>query len=139
MYNLYECLISVALLQATPIGKTSSKCLRNLYESVAPPFPPHPTGNIVSLTSVMTSPFVYSSTIAYASLSARPHGVNLAPTGIRSPDHPVRSQSLYRLSYRAHPVYATTQRLDRSNYTNRILAMITATYLIAMISKTAYQ
>jgi hypothetical protein len=27
---------------------------------------------------------------------------NLAPTGIRSPDRPVRSQSLYRLSYRAH-------------------------------------
>ena len=24
---------------------------------------------------------------------------NLAPTGIRSPDRPVRSQSLYRLSY----------------------------------------
>ena len=27
---------------------------------------------------------------------------NLAPTGIRSPDRPARSQSLYRLSYRAH-------------------------------------
>jgi hypothetical protein len=27
---------------------------------------------------------------------------NLAPTGIRSPDHLARSQSLYRLSYRAH-------------------------------------
>jgi hypothetical protein len=26
----------------------------------------------------------------------------LAPTGIRSPDRPTRSQSLYRLSYRAH-------------------------------------
>ena len=26
---------------------------------------------------------------------------NLAPTGIRSPDHPDRSQSLYRLSYPA--------------------------------------
>jgi hypothetical protein len=26
---------------------------------------------------------------------------NLAPTGIRSPDRPARSQSLYRLSYRA--------------------------------------
>jgi hypothetical protein len=25
---------------------------------------------------------------------------NLAPTGIRSPDHPARSESLYRLSYR---------------------------------------
>jgi hypothetical protein len=29
---------------------------------------------------------------------------NLAPTGIRSPDRPARSQSLYRLSYRAHVV-----------------------------------
>jgi hypothetical protein len=29
---------------------------------------------------------------------------NLAPTGIRSPDRPARSQSLYRLSYRAHCV-----------------------------------
>ena len=27
---------------------------------------------------------------------------NLAATGIRSPDHPVRSQSLYRLSYPVH-------------------------------------
>jgi hypothetical protein len=27
---------------------------------------------------------------------------NLAPTGIRSPDHPAHSQSLYRLSYPAH-------------------------------------
>jgi hypothetical protein len=29
---------------------------------------------------------------------------NLAPTGIRSPDRPARSQSLYRLSYRAHHI-----------------------------------
>jgi hypothetical protein len=28
---------------------------------------------------------------------------NLAPIGIRSPDRPDRSQSLYRLSYPAHP------------------------------------
>jgi hypothetical protein len=27
---------------------------------------------------------------------------NLAPTGIRSPDHPARSQLLYQMSYRAH-------------------------------------
>ena len=27
---------------------------------------------------------------------------NLSPTAIRSPDHPARSLSLYRLSYRAH-------------------------------------
>ena len=29
---------------------------------------------------------------------------NLAPTGIRSPDRPARSQSLYRLSYLAHNI-----------------------------------
>ena len=29
---------------------------------------------------------------------------NLAPTGNRSPDHPARSQSLYRLRYLAHLV-----------------------------------
>jgi hypothetical protein len=29
---------------------------------------------------------------------------NLAPTGIRSPDRPARSHSLYRLSYPAHSV-----------------------------------
>ena len=28
---------------------------------------------------------------------------NLVPTGIRSPDRPARSESLYRLSYPAHP------------------------------------
>jgi hypothetical protein len=33
---------------------------------------------------------------------------NLAPTGIRSPDRPARSHSLYRLSYRAHSGYNTT-------------------------------
>jgi len=33
-------------------------------------------------------------------------GENLAPTVIRSPDRPVRSQSLYRLSYPAHVVYS---------------------------------
>ena len=30
---------------------------------------------------------------------------NLAPTGIRSPDHPARKQLLYRLSYPAHWFY----------------------------------
>ena len=32
---------------------------------------------------------------------------NLAPTGIRSPDRPGRSQSLYRLRYPAHVVIGT--------------------------------
>ena len=30
---------------------------------------------------------------------------NLAPTGIRSPDRPARSESLYRLSYRGPMLY----------------------------------
>ena len=30
---------------------------------------------------------------------------NFVPTGIRSPDRPARSQSLYRLSYPGHPLY----------------------------------
>ena len=30
---------------------------------------------------------------------------NLAPTGIRSPDRPTRSQSLYRVRYPAHMQY----------------------------------
>ena len=32
---------------------------------------------------------------------------NLAPTGIRSPDRPARSQSLYRLRYPAHRTYVS--------------------------------
>jgi len=34
---------------------------------------------------------------------------NLAPTGIRFPDRPARSQSLYRLRYTAHLKYHSTQ------------------------------
>ena len=38
---------------------------------------------------------------------------NLTPTGIRSPDRPARSQSLYRLSYRAHVKNNTSfRRMD---------------------------
>jgi hypothetical protein len=40
---------------------------------------------------------------------------NLAPTGIRSPDHPARSQSLYRLNYPAHTEYYVAH----SNYITR--------------------
>jgi hypothetical protein len=36
---------------------------------------------------------------------------NLAPTGIRSPDLPARSQSLYRLSYPAHGFNNTIQQI----------------------------
>jgi hypothetical protein len=34
---------------------------------------------------------------------------NLAPTRIRSPDRPARSESLYRLSYRGPPTRTVTQ------------------------------
>jgi len=33
---------------------------------------------------------------------------NISPTGIRSPDRPARSQSLYRLSYPAHGIPGAT-------------------------------
>jgi len=35
---------------------------------------------------------------------------DLAPTGIRSPDRPARSQSLYRLSYPAHIIKVNQSR-----------------------------
>ena len=37
---------------------------------------------------------------------------NLAPTGIRSPDRPGRSQSLYRLSYPAHKCQLNIVKCD---------------------------
>ena len=39
---------------------------------------------------------------------------NLAPTGIRSPGRPVRSESLYRLSYPGCCVVITTQQAYRA-------------------------
>ena len=35
---------------------------------------------------------------------------NLTPTGIRSPDHPARSESLYRLSYQTHDKIHTSSK-----------------------------
>jgi len=54
---------------------------------------------------------------------------NLAATGIRSPDFPARSQSLYRLSYPAHRRIArrgvnvgnVISRLKRKNWGKRLL------------------
>jgi hypothetical protein len=37
---------------------------------------------------------------------------NLASTGIRSPDRPARSQSLYRLRYLAHKLYINMDKMD---------------------------
>ena len=44
---------------------------------------------------------------------------NLSPTGIRSPDRPARSQSLYRLRYPAHSraIHASKTALGRQNAT----------------------
>ena len=40
---------------------------------------------------------------------------NLAPTGIRSPDRPARSESLYRLSYRGPLKYTEANSKERLN------------------------
>ena len=45
---------------------------------------------------------------------------NLAPTGIRSPDRPARSQSLYRLSYRAHYFLLGHLQTNRYSYSPTI-------------------
>jgi hypothetical protein len=37
------------------------------------------------------------------------------PTGIRSPDRPARSQSLYRLNYLAHTLAISIHKVDLSN------------------------
>jgi len=41
---------------------------------------------------------------------------NLAPTGIRFPDRPGRSQSLYRLSYLAHFIIYTRHKCVMVSY-----------------------
>ena len=41
---------------------------------------------------------------------------NLAPTGIRSPYRPARSQSLYRLRYLAHSPWCRTYKIDWYHY-----------------------
>jgi hypothetical protein len=40
---------------------------------------------------------------------------NLASTGIRSPDRPARSQSLYRLRYPAHYKYYSEHKIKKDN------------------------
>jgi hypothetical protein len=42
---------------------------------------------------------------------------NLAPTGIRSPDRPARSQSLYRLSYPTHGITINATKFIRRSFT----------------------
>jgi hypothetical protein len=50
---------------------------------------------------------------------------NLVPTGIRSPDLPARSQSLYRLRYPAHKVRVrTTKQITKpANLSRKIKTM----------------
>ena len=50
---------------------------------------------------------------------------NLAPTGIRSPDRPARSQSLYRLQYPAHymekaPFYVLSVKMRLSGTCHKV-------------------
>ena len=48
---------------------------------------------------------------------------NLAPTGIRSPDRPAHSQSLYRLRYLAHlhNVVCNKNQIKNQKQTNRFV------------------
>ena len=39
---------------------------------------------------------------------------NLAPTGVRSPDCPARSQSLYRIRYPAHTQYLVGNEIEKN-------------------------
>ena len=45
---------------------------------------------------------------------------NLATTGIRSPDRPARSQSLYRLRYPAHGFLLATPKFERTEKTTKV-------------------
>ena len=45
-----------------------------------------------------------------------PRTENLAPTRIRSPDPPVRRESLYRLSYRGPPGNANTTGISMDKF-----------------------
>jgi hypothetical protein len=44
---------------------------------------------------------------------------NLAPTGIRSPDRPACSQSLYRLSYPSPLLFLVTEKSEKDNVPSR--------------------
>jgi hypothetical protein len=64
---------------------------------------------------------------------------NLAPNGIRSPDRPARSQSLYRLHYPAHPCPYKTLKFYGSVYwalSGNFLGDPLAKFLCRLIQKT---
>jgi hypothetical protein len=53
---------------------------------------------------------------------------NLAPTGIRSPDRPVRNQSLYRLRYPAH-----RSLLPHISTCNFVLMLLLSSFLFLLL------
>jgi hypothetical protein len=55
---------------------------------------------------------------------------NLISTGFRSPDRPARSQSLYRLNYRAH-IYVCTYKYNHLQYMDVCLVAKQVTSYIA--------
>ena len=54
-------------------------------------------------------------------------GKSCPPTGIRSPDRPARSQSLYRLSYRAHDVNQSCSHTPSVHHTYHCQKILTVT------------
>jgi len=60
-----------------------------------------------------SGPFVWEA--AWAPGPAWTGAENLAPTGIRSPDRPARSESLYRLSYRGPRIQSVTTKFQKGN------------------------
>ena len=59
------------------------------------------------------------------------------PTGIRSPDHPARSQSLYRLSYPAHKALtAVLYKAKRSSHLPRFESCLSVPKPLSLDQKT---
>ena len=56
---------------------------------------------------------------------------NLAPTGIRSPDQPVRSQSLYQLSYPAYLTECKTAISFIAHFKPLLFLHVDVSYVVA--------
>jgi hypothetical protein len=54
---------------------------------------------------------------------------NLSPTGIRSPDRPAHSQSLYRLSYPAHTDSYSIDMIKNDVYDVRLCSLVNIYHL----------
>ena len=61
---------------------------------------------------------------------------NLAPTGMRTPDRPARSQSIYRLSYRAHSNVYECLFLPVSSFHYYVLILYGIYFLFPLILST---